>query len=231
MNAVTVAVTEATTAPTLDEVRKQFEVWRETKSRPNNPIPDELWEAAVSLAGPHTLAVIAKALRLDPKALAEKARVTARSRDLSCRVNRGAVLGYDLEVRVGLDRHVRHRQRSEIQRDLETGSGIRILNRPDYVRILCGSLEQFPAAFAALDQQEHDRRLAATTTISLIGGAGWHRNALLVTSTRGPSDHPSDWPTTADRGGGQEPSATLCCRANRSGDDTIQPSFDAIAKM
>lgn len=75
MNAATVANTEVTTALTLDEVRERFETWRETKSRPNSPIPDELWGAAVSLAGAHTQAVIAKALRLDPNALADKARM------------------------------------------------------------------------------------------------------------------------------------------------------------
>lgn len=52
--------------------------------------------------------------------------VTLRSQDLSRRVNRGGVHGYDLEVRVGLDRYVRHRQRLEIQHDLETKDGIRI---------------------------------------------------------------------------------------------------------
>jgi hypothetical protein len=52
--------------------------------------------------------------------------VTLRSQELSRRVNRGGVHGYDLEVRVGLDRYVHHRQRLEIQHDLETQDGVRV---------------------------------------------------------------------------------------------------------
>lgn len=52
--------------------------------------------------------------------------VTQRSRTLSQRVPRGGVYAYDLEVRVGLDRYLRHRQRLEIQRDLEDEQGISI---------------------------------------------------------------------------------------------------------
>lgn len=52
--------------------------------------------------------------------------VTIRSQELSRRVNRGGVHGYDLEVRVGLDRYVHHRQRLEIQHDLETQDDVRI---------------------------------------------------------------------------------------------------------
>ncbi|MBI3935386.1 MAG: hypothetical protein HY323_00270 [Betaproteobacteria bacterium] len=41
--------------------------------------------------------------------------VTLRSAQLQERVSPGAVYGYDLEVRVGLERYLHHRQRSEIQ--------------------------------------------------------------------------------------------------------------------
>jgi hypothetical protein len=44
--------------------------------------------------------------------------VTLRSEELRQRVSAGAVYGYDLEVRVGLERYVKHRQRSEIQSSL-----------------------------------------------------------------------------------------------------------------
>lgn len=75
MDTKTVAITEATTVPALDEVRERFEAWRETKLRPNSPTPCELWDAAVSLAGVHPMTLVTKTLRLDPKAFAEKVRV------------------------------------------------------------------------------------------------------------------------------------------------------------
>ena len=42
-----------TTKPTLEEVKEQFEAWRKA-SKPNQSIPTELWNAAVSLCGSGT---------------------------------------------------------------------------------------------------------------------------------------------------------------------------------
>ena len=50
--------------PTLDEIREQFGTWRKTREK-RTPIPDALWEAAVSLSSRYSLYQISKALRLN----------------------------------------------------------------------------------------------------------------------------------------------------------------------
>jgi hypothetical protein len=50
--------------PTLDEIRKQFGTWRKTREK-RTPIPDTLWEAAVSLSPRYSPYLISKALRLN----------------------------------------------------------------------------------------------------------------------------------------------------------------------
>jgi len=54
--------------PTLETVRARFATWR---SKPNRMrrIPDELWDAAVSLCSEHSVCQVSRALRLDYKAL------------------------------------------------------------------------------------------------------------------------------------------------------------------
>lgn len=51
-------------------------------------------------------------------------RVILRSRDLARLVPPGGVYGYDLEVHVGLERHLRHHQREEIRGELLSEHGI-----------------------------------------------------------------------------------------------------------
>lgn len=51
-------------------------------------------------------------------------RVTRRAQTLAERVPPGSVVGYDVMVRVGLERFVAHRQREEIRADLRTENGI-----------------------------------------------------------------------------------------------------------
>ena len=50
--------------PSLEEIREQFETWRKTRKK-RTPIPDVLWEAAVSLSPRYSLCQISKALRLN----------------------------------------------------------------------------------------------------------------------------------------------------------------------
>jgi hypothetical protein len=52
--------------------------------------------------------------------------VTRRSESLSLRVSSGKVYGYDLEVYVGLERFLHHRQREEIRGDLARRHGIEL---------------------------------------------------------------------------------------------------------
>lgn len=57
---------------TLKQVQTQFENWRKTR-KSRGFIPEALWDAAISLAGPYSLHQISKGLRLNHTAL--KARV------------------------------------------------------------------------------------------------------------------------------------------------------------
>lgn len=53
---------------TLEEVQVQFTTWRSKPHRARR-IPDELWDAAVSLCGEHSVCKVSRALGLDYKAL------------------------------------------------------------------------------------------------------------------------------------------------------------------
>jgi len=50
--------------PTLEVIREQFKTWRKTREK-RTPIPDALWDAAVSLSPRYSLYQIVKALRLN----------------------------------------------------------------------------------------------------------------------------------------------------------------------
>ena len=62
------------TRPGLEEVKRQFEHWRETR-RTRSPIPSDLWASAVSLAKEHSICKIAKTLRLDFNHLKKRVQV------------------------------------------------------------------------------------------------------------------------------------------------------------
>jgi len=75
MDAESVIISVATAAPPpLAEVRDNFEAWRAAKPHRNTPIPDALWEAALSLRAEMSMCAIGKALRLNPSHLADRAR-------------------------------------------------------------------------------------------------------------------------------------------------------------
>ena len=50
--------------PTVEQVRDQFEQWRNTREK-RTDIPDELWQAAISLAEHTSVYQISKELRLN----------------------------------------------------------------------------------------------------------------------------------------------------------------------
>ncbi|MDZ7762479.1 MAG: hypothetical protein U5L00_19805 [Desulfovermiculus sp.] len=52
------------TRPSLEEVKRQFDHWRETRLK-RSPIPNDLWASAVSLAKKYSICTIAKTLRLN----------------------------------------------------------------------------------------------------------------------------------------------------------------------
>jgi hypothetical protein len=48
----------------LSEVKDQFKNWRKTRKSPR-PIPEQLWQAAVSLTATHSISQISKELVVD----------------------------------------------------------------------------------------------------------------------------------------------------------------------
>jgi len=48
----------------MKKVKKQFEKWRKNRSSKREPIPEELWESAISLYGEYKISEISKELRL-----------------------------------------------------------------------------------------------------------------------------------------------------------------------
>ena len=67
-----------TTKPALEEVKEQFEAWRNSR-KSNEPIPTELWHAAASLcsSGTHRPYLIAQKLGLNYKKLKQHLADTA----------------------------------------------------------------------------------------------------------------------------------------------------------
>jgi hypothetical protein len=57
--------------PAINSVQRRFESWRKHRKR-SEPIPEELWAAAVKLTEEHTLAQVSRALCLDHKNLKKR---------------------------------------------------------------------------------------------------------------------------------------------------------------
>ena len=60
-----------TPCPTISEVKEQFKIWRRTRKSPR-PIPEKLWQAAVSLTATHSISQVSKELVLDYSALKKR---------------------------------------------------------------------------------------------------------------------------------------------------------------
>ena len=68
-----------TPRPSLSEVKEQFKIWRRTRKSPR-PIPEKLWQAAVSLTAAHSISQISKELVLDYTALKNRVPIKKKSR-------------------------------------------------------------------------------------------------------------------------------------------------------
>ena len=62
----------------ISEVKEQFKIWRRTRKSPR-PIPDKLWQAAVSLTATHSISKISKALVLDYSTLKKRVAIKKKS--------------------------------------------------------------------------------------------------------------------------------------------------------
>jgi hypothetical protein len=67
-----------TTRPNLSEVKEQFKIWRRTRKSPQ-PIPEQLWQAAVSLTATHSISQISKELVLDYSDLKKRVPLKKKS--------------------------------------------------------------------------------------------------------------------------------------------------------
>jgi len=83
-----------TPRPSLSEVKEQFKIWRRTRKSPR-PIPEKLWQAAVSLTATHSISQISKELVLDYNAL--KRRVTTRKKNTAAKMSPAGFIELNLE--------------------------------------------------------------------------------------------------------------------------------------
>jgi hypothetical protein len=58
----------------LESVRYQFEKWRETRKRSREPIPEDLWAAAIKLSNQYSINHICRSLHLSYTTLKERVR-------------------------------------------------------------------------------------------------------------------------------------------------------------
>ena len=85
-----------TVKPTLEDVHQRFEQWRESRKH-RTPIPESLWEGAVTLCADHSIYKISRSLRLDYNAL--KRRVCYfQPESLSKSVTSSAFVELDLKT-------------------------------------------------------------------------------------------------------------------------------------
>jgi hypothetical protein len=75
---------DSTPPPSLSEVKEQFKNWRRTR-KSHRPIPEKLWQAAVSLTAKHTLSQISKELVVDYTAL--KKRVPIKKKNTAAKMS------------------------------------------------------------------------------------------------------------------------------------------------
>ena len=61
--------------PTLREVQERFEAWRQTRAK-RASIPDEFWQAAISVCQDHSINKVSKTLRLNYTDLRHRVRAS-----------------------------------------------------------------------------------------------------------------------------------------------------------
>ena len=84
----------STPPPSLSEVKEQFKTWRRTRKSPR-PIPDNLWQAAVSLTAKHSISKISKELVVDYSAL--KKRVPIKKKNTAAEMSPAGFIELNLE--------------------------------------------------------------------------------------------------------------------------------------
>ena len=93
----------STPRPSLSEVKEQFKIWRRTRKSPR-PIPEKLWEAAVSLTAKHSISQISKELVLDYSAL--KKRVRMKKKDSAAKMSPPGFIELNLEPPAAVSEYI-----------------------------------------------------------------------------------------------------------------------------
>ncbi len=78
----------------LREVKEQFKIWRRTR-KSHRPIPEKLWQEAVSLTATHSISQISKELVLDYNAL--KRRVPTKNKNTATKISSPGFIELNLE--------------------------------------------------------------------------------------------------------------------------------------
>ncbi len=87
----------------LSEVKEQFKIWRRTRKSPR-PIPEKLWQAAVSLTAKHSISQISKELVLDYSAL--KKRVPTKKKNTVTKTSPPGFIELNLEPPAAVSEYI-----------------------------------------------------------------------------------------------------------------------------
>lgn len=90
-----IQATELPTRPTLEDVQREFEIWRRGRTK-RSQIPEELWAEAVKLSSDYTPHQISKALHLNYLALKNRISSTMQDKLLSAEKRAASFIEVDL---------------------------------------------------------------------------------------------------------------------------------------
>jgi hypothetical protein len=65
-------VAQSQEVPTLEEAKRRFALWRETRPNGKSRIPADLWQTAIDLVGPYSMNEVARGLKLNHRALKDR---------------------------------------------------------------------------------------------------------------------------------------------------------------
>lgn len=71
------------TPPTLEQVREQFKLWRQSREK-RSPIPDALWQAAINLCQAYSISKISSTLRLNHAVLKQRVHAYVKNHPDPC---------------------------------------------------------------------------------------------------------------------------------------------------
>jgi len=76
-------IPHADSTPTLEQVREQFELWRQSREK-RSAIPDALWQAAINLCQDTSISKISSTLRLNYAVLKQRFHAYGTNHQVPC---------------------------------------------------------------------------------------------------------------------------------------------------